>query len=255
MERIVANSVVTGAFFMTTNSVRSRVHFFPSAGATAGHYPVACELTVFGKGIETRSVRLDGGRLNQPDGIRLEDAFPALLTETSGLCGLQVLLETSQGRINLLNSRVVIEMVSPQFSLAFSAAHFRPSESGGESPVEVGQGAGKENSLVGVAMQDRFCSSSLVAVYAGDDLIRPDLRHVLRDAEAPLHMGTVAAHSVVEFPLEEAVCKYGVPHEALWGDAVIEKFWGSLQGEVAGVSWYLLNRDPATKRPMSVCAL
>jgi hypothetical protein len=251
----VANSVVTGAFFMTTNSVRSRVHFFPSAGATAGHYPVACELTVFGKGIETRSVRLDGGRLNQPDGIRLEDAFPALLTETSGLCGLQVALETSQGRINLLNSRIVIEMVSPQFSLSFSAAPCRPSKSGDESPADGDRDTALEAKLLGVAIQDHLCTSSLVAVHAGDDLIRPDLRHVLRDAEAPLHMGTVAAHSVVEFPLEDAVSKYGVPHEALWGDTVIEKFWGSLQGEVAGVSWYLLNRDPVTKRPISVCAL
>jgi hypothetical protein len=241
---------------MTTNAVRSRVHFFPSAGSTAGHYPVSCELTLFGKGIETRSVRLDGGRLNQPDGIRLEDAFPSLLTETSGLCGLQVLLETPQGRINLLNSRVVIEMVSPQFSLAFSAAPFRPTEASEDSP-EKAQSTGEVlgRTLVGVAIQDQIFSSSVVAVHAGEDLIRPDLRHVLRDSEVPLHMGTVAGHSVVEFPLDEALCKQGVQHEALWGSTVIEKFWARLSEEISGVSWYLLNRDPSTKRPVSVCAL
>jgi len=255
LDRIVANSVMTGAFFMTTSSVRSRVHFFPSAGSTAGHYPVACELTVFGKGIETRSVRLDGGRLNQPDGIRLEDAFPSLLTETSGLCGLQIRLETSQGRINLLNSRVVIEMVSPQFSLAFCAADCKPMQSTPEDQP----GAAKETSLgeqlVGLAIQDHLCSSSLVAVHAGSELARPDLRHTLRDSEAPLHVGTVAGHSVVEFPLDEALCRQGIRHEALWGSTTIEKFWGEMRGELADISWYLLNRDPATKRPLSVCAL
>jgi hypothetical protein len=256
LERTVANSVVTEAFFMTTNAVRSRAHFFPSAGATAGHYPVSCELTLFGKGIEARSVRLDGGRLNQPDGIRLEDAFPSLLTETSGLCGLQVLLETAQGRINLLNSRVVIEMVSPQFSLAFSAAPFRPARASESSSADAAVDREVlERTLVGIAIQDKIFSSSVVAVHAGEDLIRPDLRHVLRDAEVPLHMGTVAGRSVVEFPLDEALCKQGVQHDALWGSAVIEKFWGRLGGELSGVSWYLLNRDPATKRPLSVCAL
>ncbi len=255
MERAVTNSVVTGAFFMTTNAVRSRVHFFPSAGSTAGHYPVACELTLFGKGVESRSVRLDGGRLNQPDGIRLEDAFPSILSEISGLCGLQVCMESSQGRINLLNSRVVVEMVSPQFTLAFAAAPFRVAQSPDKSSPDAQGGEAVERKLVGLAIHDQIFSSSLVAVHAGGDLIRPELCHVLRDSEVPLHVGTVAGHSVVEFPLDEAVCRQGVRHEALWGSTVIEKFWGEMPGELSDVSWYLLNRDPVTKRPMSVCAL
>jgi hypothetical protein len=256
LARVLANSVVTGAFFMTTNSVRSRVHFFPSSGATAGHYPVACELTIFGKGIESRSVRLDGGRLNQPDGIRLEDAFPSLLSETSGLCGLQVVLETSQGRLNLVNSRVVIEMVSPQFSLSFSAAPCRPRVvADDEASTDAKEFVPEQEMLLGLAVNDQFLSPSLVAVNAGDELLRPELRHVLRDSEVPLHVGTIAGRSVVEFPLDETLCKQGVPHEALWGSTVVEKFWGEMQGKLADVSWYLLNRHPVTKRPLSVCAL
>lgn len=256
MERVVVNSVVSRGFFFAAGPARSRLHFFPSAGTTAGHYPVACELTLFGKGLERRSISLDGGRLNQPDGIRLEDAFPAVVSDLSGLCGLEVRLSCPQGRINLLNSRVVIETVSPQFSLAFSLAPFQ---------AEFGDGDGSEQApsenttppqpLIGIAVQDAMGSPSLIVVNAGRDLERPDLFCVSRNEEAPLHVGTVSAESVAEFPLDEALCKQGVKHEAIWGDAVIEKFWSTSSNAGAQVSWYVLYRDPVTKRPVSVCAL
>jgi hypothetical protein len=255
VDRVVVNSVYTRAFFMTTNSIRSRVHFFGSAGTTAGHYPVGCELTVFGKGIERRSVRLDGGRLNQPDGIRLEDAFPSLPSETSGICGLEVRLDCPQGRINLLNSRIVLEMVSPQFSLSFMAAPCSADAVDGEVAERNATQKITRRIPVGIAMHDRLCSPSLVIVNGGADLVRPDVRHVLRDTEAPLHLGTVAAESVVEFPLDEALCKQGQVHEALWGDAVIEKLWAAESIEDGATTWYLLYRDPVHKRPVSVCAV
>jgi hypothetical protein len=255
VERVVVNSVYTRAFFMTTNSIRSRVHFFGSAGTTAGHYPVGCELTVFGKGVERRSVRLDGGRLNQPDGIRIEDAFPSLAAETSGICGLEVRLDCPQARINLLNSRIVLEMVSPQFSLSFTAAPCSADTLQAEGGAQSLEPKLARRMPVGIALHDQLCSASLVVVNASTDLIRPEVRHVLRDAEAPLHLGTVAAESVVEFPLDEALCKQGLVHEALWGDAVIEKLWATESINDSAATWYLLYRDPVHKRPISVCAV
>jgi len=250
---------------MTTNSIRSRVHFFGSAGTTAGHYPVGCELTVFGKGIEKRSVRLDGGRLNQPDGIRLEDAFPSLATETSGVCGLEVRLDCPQGRINLLNSRVVVEMVSPQFSLSYMAAACRADRVEVEGSVPTFDSEGPQPVPVAIAIHDRICSPSLIIVNGGSDLQRPDMRHVQRDGAAPLHLGTVAAESVVEFPLDEALCKQGLVHEVLWGDAVIEKLWAASHADSGSAdagtrvdgaaTCYMLYRDPVHKRPISVCAV
>ena len=253
MDRVVANSVVTEAFFITTGAVRSRIHFFPSAGVAAGHYPVACELTIFGKGVDRRSVRLDGGRLNQPDGIRLEDAFPSLSTETSGVVGLQVSLEVLQGRLNLRSSRVVIEMVSPQFSITFNAAPFRAAVI--DSSADNIAPALASVDHVGVAIHDRFSVPTLIAANASSELIRPTIHHVLRGAEAPLQLGTVAATSVVEFPLDEALCKSGVSHATLWGESVCEKFWISPSKESDAISWYVMNRDPSSKRPISVCAL
>jgi hypothetical protein len=44
-------------------------------------------------------------------------------------------------------------------------------------------------------------------------------------------------------------------HEALWGDAVIEKLWAAESIEDGATTWYLLYRDPVHKRPVSVCAV
>lgn len=255
MERVFVNSVVTQAFFLLTGTTRCRVHFFPSAGTTAGHYPVGCELSIFGKGVEKRAVQLEGGRLNQPDGIRLEDAFPTLGTEASGLCGLRVRLSCPQGRVNLLKSRVVVEIVSPQFSLVFNSASCKPDLSElDEGPEDAGN-EGPQFARSGIATCDSFSVPSLVLVNGGSELERPDVRHLAREMEAPLHLGTVAAESVVEFPLEEALCKQGLQHAALWGDVMVERFWGEERKVHSDLSWYLMHRDPVMRRPISVCAL
>lgn len=254
MERGSANTVVTRAFCITTPAIRSRVHFFPSAGTTAGHYPVSCEVTLFGKGIERRSVRLEGGRLNQPDGIRLEDAFPALDQETSGMCGIEVVFECSQARLNLCNSRLVVEVVSPQFSLAYSAVAFSPII----EPIDESAAATTDvidDEMIAIAIQDGRMLPSLIVVNPTEELLRPDLVRSVPEGQAALSLGTVAPQSVVEFPLDESLCKNAPHHETLWGSSVVEKLW-------AGSSWgrdraacYVLYRDPISKRPTTVCAL
>lgn len=255
MDRVMANSVVTRAFCLTTGTARSRIHFFPSAGTTAGHYPVVCEVTVFGKGIERRSVQLDGGRLNQPDGIRLEDAFPALVNETSGICGIEVGLSSPQGRINLLSSRLVVEVVSPHYTLSYGAARFSIA---GEQPAESDASAVEARlrpQPIGVSMYDDKCTPSLVIVNPTKDLARPEFRHIVRGEEAPLHLGTVAPESVVEFPLEDTLTKSGVRRQTLWGESIIEKMWSEASALDASVECYLLLRDPETRQPFSVCAI
>lgn len=247
----MANSVVTRAFCLTTPSMRSRLHFFPSAGTAAGHYSVACEISVFGKGIERRSVRLEGGRLNQPDGIRLEDAFPALDHETSGMCGVEVVFECSQSRLNLCNSRLIIEVVSPNCMLSYAAAPFV--RRGGDGTDE--SSAVEESARVGVAIQDSLVVPSLVIVNPNPELLRPEFQHATMHGDAPVQLGTVAPESVVEFSLEESVCKGASIRELLWDSAVIERLWAKSSWAKHGVGCYILYRDPVSKRPISVCAL
>jgi len=158
MQRVVTNSVRSLVFCLSTASIKTRIHFFPSAGAAGGHLPISCLLTLFGKGVEKRSVLLDGGRLNQPDGLRLEDAFPALRGDVSGVFGLEIQLSCSQGRVNLLHSQTAIEFVSSTSSMVYGGAPFSPmtEETDDQSLPSVTDRlqASRERSPAGVAMQD-----------------------------------------------------------------------------------------------------
>lgn len=215
---------------------------------------MACRLTVFGKGIETRSIRLDGGRLNQPDGIRLEEAFPALTTESSGICGLEVHLSCPQGRVNLLSSRVVIEMVSPQFSLTYSAAPFVPDVEG-EVEGALSLPREQQRARVAVGIQDGSCSTSLIVVNASSSILKPDFMYVANGIEIPLHVGTAATRSATEFPLDDALGGPALKKECLWGEAKIEKLWSNTLQDASAVEAYLLYREPLSRRPISVCAI
>ncbi len=244
----------TWAFCLTTSAIRSRIHLFPSAGGVAGHYPVNCQLTIFGKGIERRSVRLEGGRINQPDGIRLEDAFPTLLNEGVGLCGLEISFECANARINLSPSRVVVELVSPALSLSYLAAPFV------SLSHPQGVNVRDQRVAVGILIQDANMSPSLIVVNHSEGLYRPEYSCVTRSGETALQLGSVAPLSVVEFSLEESLFKHSLPRELVSGVVKFEKIWcpeveAPTDSEDLGVSSYILYRDPLTKRPVSVCAL
>ena len=215
---------------------------------------MGCRLSLFGRGIERRSVQLDGGRLNQPDGLRVEDAFPLLNLDGAGLIGLEVQLTCPQGRVDITRSRVVMEMVSPDFSVAYSAADLRP------EPLEAGEGIDadatqEESTIVGVGLKDAKATSSLVIINANDDAARPELRHYGVNGEAPLQIGTAAANSVTEFPLDEVLARHGHLRETLWGQIRVDRMWGGVPANSDSLAYYMIYRDPTSKKLLSVCAL
>jgi hypothetical protein len=145
-------------------------------------------------------------------------------------------------------------MVSPQFSLAYSAAPFRP-----DRPL-LDEGAGMTLSegshpMVGIGLRDAACAASLVVINSNAETFRPEFRHTAGGGDDPLQIGTAAGESVIEFPLDDAIGKHGQVRETLWGDASIEKIWSPSLADVDGVACYMLYRDPVSKQPVSVCAL
>lgn len=291
-----SNTVRALAFCVSTPTIKSRVHFFPTAGVTSGPYSINCLLTLFGKGVERRTVMLDGGRLGQPDGIRLEDAFAALRGDASGLFGLEVRLSCSQGRVNLLSSQASIEVVSAQSAVLYAVAPFthapedegeepsggsaqlelwgsngsggaqqggvHPPQEGSAQPGAAGVGAERATgastaarTAQGVGFLDWGICSSLVILNGGNEPIKPDVARVTGVPPLPLQLGTVAPHSVVEVPLDEALFKGSVPHECVWGLLRAESLSVALPAESAAVAYYLMYRDPQTKRPISVVSL
>lgn len=110
------------AFFICNDLTKPVVHFFPQSSGSAAPYGVNCTLTIFGGNLASRSVTLEGARINQPDGIRLDAVFPELLENAQGLVGLDVLLSSTQRRLDLSASQVVIELVKGKQSLRYFAA-------------------------------------------------------------------------------------------------------------------------------------
>jgi len=256
MDNASMNSVKTLAFCLSTPSLRTRVHFFPSAGVTSGPYAIACTLTLFGKGVEKRSVVLDGGRLGQPDGVRLEDAFPSLRGEASGLFGLEVELSCSQGRVNLLSSQAAVELVSPSASVQYAVAPFKHRESEpqpmGDHEVRATEGGA---GACAIALQESHVSSSLVMVNSGTETIKPELFRVAEKREVPIHVGTLAPESTVEVPLDEALFRDAPPHECIFGLLRAERLFIGGHTRRSDTEYYLVYREPETKRLVSVVAL
>ncbi len=257
MDSFSSNSVKALAFCLSTAAIKSRVHFFPAAGVTSGPYSISCMLTLFGKGVERRSVVLDGGRLGQPDGVRLEDAFPSLRGEASGLFGLEIQLSCSQGRVNLRASQAAVELVSPQNSATYSVAAFRhademPQPSDGEEDQSV---AHRRPGAMGIAIQESDVTSSLVMINAGAEIVKPDLYRIALGREVPIHLGTLAPESTIEVPLDEALFKEAAPHECIFGLLRAERLCLGAHSRRGDTEYYLVYRNPETKQPISVVAL
>jgi hypothetical protein len=203
---------------------------------------------------------LDGGRLNQPDGVRLEDAFPSLRGEASGIFGLEIQLSSQQGRVNLLQSQAAVELVSPQSSLLYSSAPFVAKTEASGSETEGGDilvrlHSARRKSFVGIGMQDSFVTTSLIMINSTQENVRPSIFHGVGEEAQSLPVGNIAPESAMEIPLEESLFKKSSPHQCLWGLSRAEKISIGTDSLSPDTAFYVMYRDPVSKRPVSVCAL
>jgi hypothetical protein len=285
MERVSAHTVSATIFCLHSSVMKSRVHFFPAAGVTTGPYSISCTFTLFGKGVEKKSVTVDGGRLGQPDGIRLEDAFPVLRSDASGIFGLTLELSCQQQRVNMLPSQAAIELVSPQSTVLYGLPRFSPTPGTSEEGVEA------ENTVDAMAPQqaavflDSFTTTSLVVINPNKRVLKPNVYRLVNGVRTPLHVGTVAGESAVEIPLEEIILKESAPFECSWGLMRSELIYlgepsfsdvsvattvtpaGTIPALAPSVvapgisveevqpTYALLYREPVSKRPTSASAL
>ena len=260
MHKVVTNTVRTLVFCLSSATTKSRLHFFPAAGVSTGPYPIICKLTLFGKGVERKSVMLDGGRLGQPDGLRVEDAFPALRGDIAGMFGIEVELSCpQQTRLNLLSSQCWVELVSQQFSVQYLCAPFVP------TAVDIADVSGYSHTSEVIAsvyrrprvllgLHDGDVATSLVVVNSETENLRPDLFKVLRNQVVTLQVGTVTGEGAVEIALDEFLFKESSPQELSWGLVRAE---GIHMNEIPtnGVSYYMMYRESSSRKPLTVCAL
>ena len=251
-ERTIANEVVSKCFFWRAPDTRSRIHFFPTAGTAGGHYPVACSLRLFGKGLKDRSVELEGGRVSQPDGFRIEDAFPDLPSDISGPVGLEVGLKVSQGRLNLLGSEVFIESSSAQMNMVYNGAPFRVVRRGDGDSVRVESLASKRTGVVAVQGGQ---TASLIIINTGLDSAKPKLTMFREEREDSVQLGTIGPLTVFEFPLHELLMQGAQKHQIQSTEVQIAPVCCSLSEDIAQLEFYVLYRDANSKTPCFVNVL
>lgn len=256
--------------FGVSNSVaRTVVHFFPSGGGVTAPYPSNCALTVFGPlsgqmGAGTpagiaRKVVIEGARLSQPDGVRLEQAFSELAEGLNGFFGLSVELSTAQPRIDLSASECVIELRSRGNSVRFWPKMVKDSE---EKETE-----GSSPSPVAMAcLKDAYLSSSLLVINESEDPFNPecficDYSEAEKEAATEeedksfrriVETGYVPPLSVMEFPLSDSILTAAGAKDDGGETDSAAVYCGAQR---AGTSCYALYRDVVTKRPVSVSAL
>ena len=240
--------------FCVSNAItRSVVHFFPASVSVAAPYAANCKLTLFGKGIESKSVALDGARFGQPDGVRLDDVFPQLQEGTNGFFGLEFEITTPQPRTDLSASSCIIELASRGQSCRFWPRRFiedADAAARGMAPVRT---AAQRSML---AIKDAFCTSSLVLVNGSSEAYTPSVSAALVDEKEPaaIAIESLAPHSIVEVEIGELLESGQTPQECAWGLVRTGALWMSAPMPEQVVC-YVMYRDAVTRRPLSVVSL
>lgn len=222
-------------FGVSSSITRTIVHFFPCADSVTAPYPANCALTLFGSGLQMRSVVLEGGRLSNPDGLRLEDAFPELKAESpaapsSGLFGLMVEISSPQPRLNLEGSGCIVEFSSRGYQNRYwpsrgvcraampDSSRLRPSLLSSSKAATEESVALDYAKVVksGIAIRDAAQSASMVVVNASDKSVKGTLLGASAQSSNPLI--EIAAYSVNEISLDDAFYNAGAIQECSWGE-------------------------------------
>lgn len=229
--------------FAVSNALtKTVVHFLPGASGTNAPYPVNFGLTLYTRE-GAKTITLDGGRLGQPDGVRLEDVFPLLSDSTNGMMPLSIELSTSQPRIDLSPSHCVIEFVSAANSVRFYAT---PST----------RTANRSNSML--AVSDAFNTSSLFLVNCGETPVNITLLTMQENSRnfefSPLPLPPIEPKSVLEYPFDEKYFSNIAAQECSWG-LLRANCVTFREPPMNNAVAYAIYRDTLTKRIISVATL
>lgn len=244
---------------------RTVLHFFPCAGNVTAPYATHCKLTIFGSAAGMKTAVLEGARLSQPDGLRLEDAFPALRDVAPAVVGLTIEIGTLQARVDLSSSMSVIEIQSGPYSTRFWPALVEEDDALAESlKNEAAKSANRPTSSLspsesitkrGLWIKDAFMNSSLLLINAAETAIAPRVVARVNGAqpEATINVPPVGGQSVSEISSDSAF-PAPPPIECSWGLARMGSVAVTLPpGGSAGC--YAIYRDAGTRRVTSVCAI
>ena len=253
-------SVKWVSFGISNALTRTVVHFFPSEGGVTAPFPATCALRIFGQGLVEKKVVIEGARLSHPDGVRVEDAFPALRSDQVGLIGLEIEIATPQTRVDLTSSGCIVELASKGHSAKFlpkrllpvlSATQLllQPKRSEDEPPAP-------QPPRAAVALRDAFSTSSVVVVNGSADAYRPSLCAVSPGGEPQeIPLPTLLAGAAVEIVLDDGFFNDAAARECSWGISRAKALIIRESRFIETKAVFVVYRDALTRRPVSVRAL
>lgn len=224
-------------FGIATGLSRTLVHFYPSSGNVTAPYSANCKLTLFALSGAPRSVNLEGARVSYPDGVRLEEVFPQLKETPTGLVGIEIQLTTTQPRVDLVESSAILEVIS-----GGQAARFAP------CPLP----CLRETPRTFHAIRDSFNTTSLIVVNQGVKEVSVVLRSV-HSPDQPITTNSLAPQSVAEVSIPDSFFHSVPPRECEWG--LLRGGAVEVMPSAPDVAYFVMYRDAATRRPISVRCL
>jgi len=282
-------SVKWMSFGISNALTRTVVHFFPSEGGVTGPYPASCALRIFGKGVQEKRIVIEGARLSHPDGVRVEDAFPALKSDQVGLFGLEIEVSTIQPRVDIGASSCVVELASKGHSAKFwpkkleiivsstaivtskfsQKKLYDPKTTDAEHPEDQVDTAPATPPVARVfpILKDSFNSTSVVVVNGTTDVFRAPVTmlELARDGserfESDLSIGSVAAANTSETTLgDETSAKANLfseltPQSCSWGLFRARTLISRDTTTTDPRAVFVMYRDALTRRPVSVCSV
>lgn len=213
--------------FGTSSTVsKTLLHFFPSSIQVTAPYPIQTKIEVFSSDFGRNSICLDGPRLHQPDGVKLEAAFPILL-ETHGIYGIYAEFNASSQKIDISSSQCFFEQVTTMGRTLFQGVQISESIKRGDYFL-----IKDTDTLPSILIVNNGSKSFSYAGINNDESI-------------------VSAGSVSEITVQDSFYDNGFESITNKGISVIQRL-SSMSFGVEDVAVFILERDISTKRIVSV---
>ena len=226
------------SFAQSDSLTRSILHVLPSTRGGIVTQAISCSIELFGDRPESTEVAIDGIRLNQPDGIRLDEAFLRLKEGGNSLIGICVKIESAQQRSDLRHSSCLIELFSRERTMRF--------------PMPVRDAPIKPTQTLPV-IADRLCQTSVVFVNRGLQYNEVQIRlapAISHAGATPLNI-SVSPQSVSEYSLASLLPQSAEPFHASWGEVSMAA--AEIVTEIdTDVAAFVLYREVGTQRIVSV---
>lgn len=238
-------------FYMPDKSQQTRLHFFPASPIAATPFPVDLSVTIFGRYIEPKRMTIDGARMFQPDGMRLEDVFQLPDQAAESPFGLLVEISCPQPRADVSASSCMMEIMSADGFVRYKVPPIKQSET-----EEVEQE--EELERCSLLMRDSYFAPSIVVVNATDSELKPQLMSFSTQnpdgTRELIPVGQLGPWSVLERKLEGVLFSNVEPEEFSWG-LMRARTIVPVGLPEQGVSCYVMYRDAKINTIQSIRAI